>query len=218
MEKAYIKAIEGREDIKVDCLFNPNAYTFTKKNSWAADKSIAENIPKIKFSGGESATLTMQLFLDTTTDGGDVRAVVKKLRKLMDINPDLVRGDNPEEKGRPPFVEFRWGNVWSFNAAITSLVEKYTLFREDGVPVRATVDLDFLQAAEINKNSSKPQNPTTVGRTGYRQWTVRDGDTIDWIAFSEYGDAAKWRYIADINNLDNPNCLKPGQVLAIAPL
>jgi nucleoid-associated protein YgaU len=46
---------------------------------------------------------------------------------------------------------------------------------------------------------------------------VRDKDTIDWIAFDEYGDSSMWRFIADTNNLENPRRLKPGQVLAIAP-
>jgi nucleoid-associated protein YgaU len=47
---------------------------------------------------------------------------------------------------------------------------------------------------------------------------VKEGDTIDWIAFDEYGDCAMWRYIADTNGLDDPGRLRPGQVLAIAPM
>jgi nucleoid-associated protein YgaU len=46
---------------------------------------------------------------------------------------------------------------------------------------------------------------------------VKQGDTIDLIAFDEYGDSAMWRFIAATNNLDDPLRLKPGQVLAIAP-
>jgi nucleoid-associated protein YgaU len=57
-----------------------------------------------------------------------------------------------------------------------------------------------------------------MGTTGYKQWTVRDGDTIDWIAYSEYGDSKMWRYIADVNGLDDPSRLRTGQKLSIAPL
>ena len=46
---------------------------------------------------------------------------------------------------------------------------------------------------------------------------VNEGDTIDWIAFEEYGDSAMWRFIAETNNLDDPLRLKTGQVLVIAP-
>jgi nucleoid-associated protein YgaU len=46
---------------------------------------------------------------------------------------------------------------------------------------------------------------------------VKERDTLDWIAYDEYGDTAMWRFIAETNNLDNPQRLTPGQVLAIAP-
>jgi hypothetical protein len=159
----------------------------------------------------------MQLFLDTSTDGGDVRDIVKDVRKFMEINPELTSPRMGGARGRPPIVEFQWGQVWTFKAVITSLTEKFVLFRDNGVPIRATLTLEFLQAGELTEKSPPPQNPTTVGQSGYKQWLVRDGDTIDWIAFSEYGDAAQWRYIAEINKLDNPSQLKPGQLLAIAP-
>ena len=46
---------------------------------------------------------------------------------------------------------------------------------------------------------------------------VKQGDTIDWIAFEEYGDSSMWRLIAETNDLDNPKVLRPGQILSIAP-
>ena len=215
MEKAIIRTVPGENPkVEVKCLFNPNEYTFTKTNSWTPNRSMGENIPDIQFAGGGAASLRMQLFLDTTSDGGDVRDVVNKVRTLMEVNPGLT--GHSSVKGRPPFVEFQWGQVWSFKAVITSVTERYTLFRDDGTPVRATVDLNLLQG-EL-KDEKRPQNPTTVGRAGYKQWIVSEGDTIDWIAFTEYGDASKWRYIADINKLDEPDRLKPGRALAIAPL
>jgi nucleoid-associated protein YgaU len=82
--------------------------------------------------------------------------------------------------------------------------------------VRATLDVTFLQAKDEGRYPG--QNPTTKGNPGYRRRVVREGDTLDWIAFDEYGDSALWRYIADVNNLDNPMSLLPGQVLAIAPI
>jgi len=47
---------------------------------------------------------------------------------------------------------------------------------------------------------------------------VMPGETIDGIAFSEYGDSKRWRAIADFNNLDNPLRLRIGQRLALPPL
>ena len=211
MEKAKIVNLETKEE--VECLFNPNEYTFSRTNTWTQKKVKGENVPNLEFGGGASMTLKMNLFLDTSTTGGDVRDTTKKIRKLMDIDEKAT--DMTTVKGRPPMVEFHWGEIWTFKAVITSLTEKCTLFRDDGVPVRATLDIAFLQAKEGGVYEA--QNPTTLGTSGYKRRVVNEGDTIDWIAFDEYGDSTMWRYIADTNGLNDPGRLRPGQVLAIAP-
>jgi hypothetical protein len=220
LEKAKIRNADAsgssggaQNEDTIECLFNPNEYTFRKSNSWTPHPYKGGDLPRLEFGGGSSQTLSMQLFLDTSTDGGDVRDIIKKFLDLMKVNSDLT--DSASTRGRPPRVEFSWGKVWSFKAVITSLTEKCTLFRDDGIPVRATLDVEFLQAEE---SQMEPQNPTTPGKAGYKRCVVGDGETIDWIAFREYGNASLWRYIADTNGLDNPGHLKPGQVLSIAPL
>jgi len=198
---------------EIVCLFNPKEYTSVKQNTWTPEIIKGGNLPRLEFGGGSAETLTMQLFLDTSTTGEDVRVTIKKFLELMKVNDSL--NDGKSNKGRPPRVIFSWGSNWSFNAVITRLSQKYTLFRDDGIPVRATLDVDFLQAEE---SQLAPQNPTTPGMAGYKRYTVSDGDTIDWIAFQEYGDATQWRHIAETNNLDDPRRLKSGQVLTLAPL
>jgi nucleoid-associated protein YgaU len=47
---------------------------------------------------------------------------------------------------------------------------------------------------------------------------VKSADRIDIIASEEYGDAGKWRPIADANHLDDPDQLIPGEVLIIPAL
>lgn len=211
MEKAKIRSADGGGG-DIECLFNPNEYTFVKQNTWTTHPDKGGNLPRLEFGGGSAQTLSMQLFLDTSTTGGDVRDTIKKFLDLMKVNEKLK--DSASNKGRPPRVEFSWGKVWSFKAVITRLTQKCTLFRDDGVPVRATLDVDFLQAEE---SQLRPQNPTTPGKAGYKRYVVGDGDTIDWIAFSEYGDASMWRFIAETNDLDDPGRLRSGQVLSIAP-
>jgi nucleoid-associated protein YgaU len=41
------------------------------------------------------------------------------------------------------------------------------------------------------------------------------GDRLDLIAANVYGNATKWRLIAEYNNIDNPETLKPGQTIMI---
>lgn len=212
MEKAKIVKLDPPKD-EITCLFNPNEYTFSKRNTWTEKKVKGKNVPELEFGGGASMTLKMQLFFDTYTTGGDVRDITNKIWKLMSIDPNLT--DMNSAKGRPPKVEFQWGATWSFEAVITEISQKFTLFRDNGIPVRATLDVSFLQATEAGKYPG--QNPTTVGQSGYRRRIVKEGDTIDLIAFDEYGDSTMWRFIADTNNLDRPHKLRVGQVLSIAP-
>jgi len=211
--KACIKAEDGDDTNPIYCLFNPNEYTFTKHNDWRQVASLGKNLSVLKFAGGKSQTLKMKLFFDTYAIGEDVRDTTKRIWKLMEINPKLI--DPKTDKGRPPIVMFHWGTTWSFKAVITDISQTYTMFRYDGVPVRATLDVTFLQAEDAA--IYEPQNPTTRGQAGYKQRVVNEGDTIDWIAHEEYGDSTQWRFIADTNNLDDPLRLKPGQVLAIPP-
>ena len=86
MEKAIIENKDTGE--KIECLFNPSEYTFARTNNWTQKAVKGENLPDLEFGGGGSATLTMSLFLDTSTTGGDVRDTTKKIRKLMDIDTE----------------------------------------------------------------------------------------------------------------------------------
>jgi nucleoid-associated protein YgaU len=211
LEKARIVNLDKNEEIP--CLFNPNRYTLDKTNSWIENSVLGGNVSKLEFQGGQSETLGMQLFFDTNATGEDVRKYTNKVLDLMSIEKGAQ--DMTSGKGRPPMVEFRWGGMWTFKAVITNIKQTFTLFRESGIPVRATLDVSFLQAKEVGIYAG--QNPTTVGIPGYKHHIVKEGDTVDWIAFEEYGDCAMWRYIAETNHLDNPSSLKPGQILAISP-
>jgi hypothetical protein len=210
-EKLVIRSIETGD--KIECLFNPSEYTITKTNDWSFDAQRGENVPKLDFKGGESKELTLNLFFDSSLDGYDVRRETNKLSKLMEVSNRLT--DRNTGKGRPPLVICQWGKVRLFKAVIKEISQQFTFFRDNGIPVRAIVKAVFLQAQE--EDVFRPQNPTTSGNYGHKRWVVKEGDTIDLIAFSEYNDSALWRYIADINGLVNPAKLKPGQVLIIAP-
>jgi hypothetical protein len=210
-EKLIIRSVETRD--KIECLFNPSEYTITKTNDWSFDPERGENVPKLDFKGGKSKELTLNLFFDTSLLGYDVRKETNKLTKLMDVSKKLT--DRNSGKGRPPLVVCQWGKVRLFKAVIKEISQQFTLFRDDGTPVRASVTAIFCQAEE--ENVFRPQNPTTTGKYGHKRWIVKEGDTIDLIAFSEYNDSAMWRYLADINGLKNPGRLKPGQILVIAP-
>jgi nucleoid-associated protein YgaU len=112
--------------------------------------------------------------------------------------------------------------VLTFNAVCEQLSVQYTLFKPNGVPIRALVKLQLTQVEEAKGattgGAAKRQNPTTMGIAGLRSTVVRDGDSLPSIAYREYGDATTWRTIAEANGIDDPLALKRGTVLSIPRL
>ena len=48
-------------------------------------------------------------------------------------------------------------------------------------------------------------------------YTIKPGDSLSAIAIKIYGDANKWRELADLNGIVNPARIKVGQVLKLTP-
>jgi len=212
LAKAAIVNRDKPGSIPIRCMFNPSEYTFSKQNSWSMGKTKGNDMPQLEFSSGKPATLKLQLFFDTYDTQQDVREVyTDAIWELMIVDPELTDAKN--QKGRPPKVSFIWGKTWSFDAVITSISQKFTLFLDTGTPVRATLDVTFQQIHDTRQ--LRPQNPTSGGTGGERVWTVNAGDTLAWIAYKEYGNPNQWRIIAAANQLTNVRRLTPGITLVI---
>lgn len=213
LTKATLTNVDTND--KIECLFNPTEYTIAKANSWQPKPVVGKNVPKLDFTGGGSRVLTVELFFDVyEQSGADVRDHVNKLWKLTMI--DERKKNRETKRSRPPLCIFQWGGHWTFKAAITNLSVRYTLFRQDGTPVRAVASVT-LQEAE-DESEQPGTNPTSFAPPGRRRREVRPHDTLAIIAFEEYGDPGMWRRIAEANAIDDPLGLRPGQVLAIPPV
>jgi contractile injection system tube protein/LysM domain-containing protein len=212
-------AIDGGETIKV--LFNPTEYTITKTNTWNFKEVQGASLPPPEFGGGNPRELSVSLLLDASLlEGGQsVKSVTDALFKMMEV------GDGQPAAGTrssPPKVTFRWGAVDTFKAVCTSLTVAYQLFRPNGEPIRADVKLQLKQAEPASTASSSSanqgQNPTTRAMAGHGVHTVQDGDSLPSIAYRAYGDATRWRAIAEANDVDDPLRLRRGTPLMLPRL
>jgi nucleoid-associated protein YgaU len=88
------------------------------------------------------------------------------------------------------------------------------MFRPNGEPARALVDLELTQSEQAQPG----QNPTTRAIAGMKVHTVTDGDSLQSIAYKNYGDATRWRTLAEANGIDNPLTLRRGHELTIPSL
>ena len=222
LERLRIKNLDTGEQFFV--LFNPSEYTLEDASHWADQDKMGQK-PELHYTGGDRKKLSMELFFDTyepvsaAVPGGraaaasllaslipgrtatDVRHYTDQIARLVDVDADLHR---------PPICDLRWGVFDIFTGVLTSLLQRFTLFLDDGTPVRATLTCDFVevgtQATELHSSD--------VAKT--RQ--VRRHDTLQSLAAEEYGDPALWRPIATANGIINPRNLLPGTILAIPKL
>lgn len=196
---------------EVVCMFNPFEYTTSKSNTYKPEENNTDANPNMVFSKSGPQTLKLSLTFDTYESGDDVSQETRKLWKFMKPSEP---SDNSEKK-EPPGAAFEWGSFY-FVAVITNMTQKFTLFKHDGTPVRAKVDVTFTQHEDVDDYTNPPkQNPTSGGEEVMRTWQVIRGDRLDTISASVYGDATQWRQIAEFNNLDHPLAVRPGQQIII---
>jgi Contractile injection system tube protein/LysM domain len=208
LKKAYLRLESGQE---IACWFNPQEYTISKSNKWTVKPVVGEGVPVAEFGGGDAQKLNLDLlFDDADREDGDVREITNALFDAMAVDKSFASGKN---SGRPPTIEFGWGENTTFKAVCDSLKVQFLLFRPSGVPVRAKASISLIQAEpRVGKG---PQNPTTRGTAGLRTHVVREGDSIQSVAHAAYGDPTLWRQVAQANGIDDPFALRRGSVLSI---
>ncbi|MGZ4169162.1 MAG: CIS tube protein [Solirubrobacteraceae bacterium] len=198
--------IEGGDTIQ--CAFNPETYTISKTNVWTYKPNQSKDWPDPEFGGGLPMTYKLSLLLDSSLQGAD-QTIKDQANALM----KAMHGSG----SAPKFVTFSWGSNKLPKAAPLSISIQYALFHPNGDPMRAFVDLELAQAEDTSP-AGQAQNPTTRGTAGLRSHIVQDGDSLHSIAYESYGDATRWRPIAEANGIDNPLALRRGSTLTIPRL
>jgi nucleoid-associated protein YgaU len=201
------------EKIKdVDFQFNPSQLVLSKSAQWTthlAPKFRFAAVPE--FNGAAPYTMQMQIFLDSsmTPSGTTVQDEVEALLSCCEVTLASIAADQP----CTPWVFFQWGSfsTASFIAYVESVQATYTLFNPSGTPIRATCDLAITQIPLLTQG----QNPTSGALEASRTHRVVAGDTLQSLAWREYGDATAWRPIARANDIDDPMRLQAGMELLI---
>jgi LysM repeat protein len=202
--------IEGGDTLQ--CYFNPTEYSLSKANDWKYEPVTGTSFTEPEFGGGQPRQMELSLLFDQSFPPYtmSVKEATAKLLDAMEVPSDATGG---APTAVPPFITFQWGSL-IFKGACTSLTCTYRLFKPNGDPIRADVKLTLKQAAATVKG----QNPTTRAQAGFGTHIVQDGDTLPSISYKAYGDATRWRLIAEANGVDNPLHLRRGTALALPSL
>lgn len=215
MAKAKILVLDkvGKRTVKeIAVLFNPSEYTIVNNAKLPKKEVLGVNADNTQFISKGSETLTIELFFDTYTmreekdkKYKDVREYTKQIKDLQKI---------VSEDHRPPICAFSWGSL-HFKSMVQSVTERFTMFSNGGVPLRARLTVVFSKV-EIVTEALKENSLESADRTKSR--TLKDGEHLWNLANNEYDDSSNWRPIANANNIDNPRKIKPGTHLIVPSL
>ncbi len=208
LAKAKIVVLEGRrQDEEIPVLFNPTEYSLELSNRYEKATPPGLSNPIIQFVNGEADQLSMDLYFDTYTDGGSrpVTEATERIASLLRIDADLHA---------PPRILFGWGEL-TFKAVIERLSQRFTMFRSDGIPVRATLNVSFTQYRPLAEQMDQPRR-NSADKTKRRVMSA--DDSIWLLAHREYREVRFWRAIARANRIEDPRAVAPGDVLVVPTL
>jgi nucleoid-associated protein YgaU len=156
----------------------------------------------------------MEIFLDAwATEGPDVATRVATLFAWVRPTEESIKKKKPQ----PPILRFEWGGnkaLQGFEAYLKTVSAKYLMFDGQGNPTRATASITLEEAPP----TVEKQNPSSGAIHGRRTHIVKDGDSLQSVAWQEYDDPQLWRALADFNDIDDPLRVAPGTRLLIPSL
>jgi hypothetical protein len=201
---------------RVEVLFNPDEYTLNKDNNFAQASVPGLSTPLLQFVAGNLRTLELELVFDTLEQHdhanrtvnaahSDVRTLTQQVIDLMSINPDTHA---------PPPVLFAWGSL-TFTGVLAKATQKYTMFLETGIPVRARLHVTFHEWTTALDEAKEVRRQTADYTRLYR---LPQGQTLSQVAAIFYGDPRLWRPIAIANELTDPRRLATALLLRIPKL
>jgi len=192
--------------------FNPSQLALSRRAQWKTTPTAAVRDGAVpEFMGPEPREMTLEVFLDRSDDpdSNDVRKNVEALFSCCETTPASIAAKQPST----PWVVFEWGafSTARFTAYVSAVEASYTQFATTGTPTRATCQVHLHEIP----STTAGQNPTSGALTTRRVHRVVAGDSLQFLAWREYGDATAWRTIAEANGIDDPAQLRPGTELML---
>jgi Contractile injection system tube protein/LysM domain len=210
--------------------FNPTEYTLNKAALIAEIAIPGLDSPILQFVRGQTETMSLDLFFDSTDGGMDENAT--SVTEQTDPFYQMIKIDGTVHA--PPVVFFSWGpefpgnrayasmgdgtgsqQRFGFKCIVESVRQRYTLFSPLGVPLRATLSVSLKEYKTLSEQLAE-LNLQSPDHT--HAHVVQQGETLAQIAADAYNDPTQWRAIANQNSILDPLNLTPGTLLTIPVL
>lgn len=209
---AYTDGKYGSEIGSYTALLDPNTFKFDKEIEYVEDKQLGAIGGDVRFVRYKAENLSFKFTIDCTgivegtEDKDQVYEEIQKIENLL----YLYNTDGH----RPSYVKVLYGTI-IFNGQVKKMEVDYTLFDNNGVPLRASVSLTFTgyRSGEEERKKFSKQSPDMS-----RLVTVKEGETLPYLCHRMYGDSLLVREVARFNDLDSFRNIPAGTQLLFPPL
>ena len=194
------------------CTVKINPSTYTHNHSVSYNNKTAQGKPgaTLDFKGIPPETISFDIYFDATGAIENNQVAVKTQLDQFKKVCFTYNGDIHE----PNYLIVSWGTL-VFKCKLTSLDLNYTLFKQDGTPLRAKASVKFEEAIDASLIDSEANNKSPDLT---HLIVVKEGDRLPLICHEVYGDCGYYLDVARYNNLVNYRNLVPGTELYLPPI
>jgi hypothetical protein len=161
--RIYIQSLD-QPSVKVVAQYNPKELQIDKSVPWSkvndANKSNSKSTSgqgiHLEFTGAEGRSMQLELLFDGVEGGNRKVDVVKSVKDLETLASVINPGSKQEDERRPHRCVVAWGSTLdNFRCVIESLSTKYTMFDDQGAPLRATCTVKLKEADVVSMGKAK---------------------------------------------------------------
>ncbi|MBD78261.1 MAG: hypothetical protein CL840_05010 [Crocinitomicaceae bacterium] len=197
-------------------IINPASYTHEHKVDYNEDVPVGAPGTPLMFKGIPPETISFDVIFDAT---GAIDAPTLLPVSKLPIGAQItlfkkVCFDYNGDIHEPNYLVINWGTL-VFKCKLTSLKLEYTLFQQNGIPLRAKASCSFVKAIDAS-TLSKEANNKSPDLTHLIE--VRQGDSLPLICNNVYGDPSYYMEVARYNKIVNFRNLAPGTKLYLPPI
>lgn len=189
-------------------MFNPENWQTQDNIQYNDAQSLGGKDSQQRFQYQGTKTLSIDLIVDGTGAGGETREVLVDILALQ-----KTTGFNGDEHRSNKLIVI-WGTQ-IFKGVLQTMSVKYTLFRANGTPLRATVSLGF--GGDTPRLESILQMNLKSADLTHRR-TVKSGDRLDLLCQNIYRDSRYYLEVAEKNRLTSFRKLPVGDELIFPPV
>jgi len=168
-----------------------------------------------QFVGAGTTKLALQLWFDV---GAQLPESGNRVIDVRELTKNVAYFITPTAEGQkfiPPALRFLWGS-FHFDGMVDSLEESLEFFSDEGVPLRASVNLSMSQqriTAFTGRQGTPPPGASRSGEAAPGTSPLTQAPAGATLQNMAAGRDVSWQSIANANGIENPRRLMPGQLV-----